>query len=115
MGRYDVNAFMRRVNMHQDAHAAYIADPAAAVAAWEALAQRTVDDPEPHALGGTFTVEERAALAARDFGALYALGAHPYLLWSFTEAVWSHELPRAEIVRQFRESAARVGYPDFST
>jgi len=115
MGRHDVNAFMRRVNMHRDAHAAYIADPAAAVAAWEALAKRTVEDPEPLALGGTFTEAERAALAARDFGALYALGAHPYLLWSFTEAVWIHELPREEIVRRFRESAAEVGYPDFAT
>jgi hypothetical protein len=115
MGRYDVNTFMRRVNMHQDMHASYVADPAAAVTAWEALAEKQVEDPEPNPLGGTFTAEEREALIARDFGALYALGAHPYLLWSFTEAVWIHELPRAEIVRRFREAAAEVGYPDFAT
>lgn len=115
MPRHDVNAFMRWVNMNVDAHAAYIADTSATVADWERLGAREVPDPDPTPVGGRLTDEERDALVARDFGALYEMGAHPYLLWSFTEAVHLHELPREEIVRRFRERVADSGYPDFAT
>lgn len=115
MARYDVNAFMRWVNMHQAAHAAYIADTAATVRDWEARRDQEVLDPEPSPIGGRLTDEERQALIDRDFGALYDMGAHPYLLWSFTEAVYLHELPRDVIVQRFRERVADSGYPDFAT
>jgi len=46
---------------------------------------------------------------------LKALGAHPFTLWSFTEAVRAHEVPREELVEDYKEKAAKVGYPDFKT
>lgn len=113
MGRYEVNKFMRWVNMDADALADYRRDPAAVVRKWSAVPAS--GSPRPLPAGGPLTVDEATALSARDFGALYAMGAHPYLLWSFTEAVWIHERPRAWVVESFREAAAEIGYPDFST
>ncbi|MEV4892506.1 hypothetical protein AB0K48_24315 [Nonomuraea sp. NPDC055795] len=100
MSRYGVNAFMREVNMSPDCLAAYIGDPVAYAREWA---------------GGPLTGEERAALARRDYGELYGMGAHPYLLWSFTEAVWVPEISRPELVERFRRAAAAHGYPDIST
>ena len=81
----------------------YVRDPAGFVAAWEQQE------------GQQLAPEERAALAARDYARLYALGAHPFLLWSFTEAVWAHEVPREELVESYRTMARATGYPDFTT
>ncbi|MBO2449987.1 hypothetical protein J4573_22990 [Actinomadura barringtoniae] len=100
MSRYGINKFMRAVNMNPDALAAYIADPAAFVTAWP---------------GGRLAPDEVNALAQRDYGALYAFGAHPYLLWSFAEAVWVPEISRPDLVERYRQAALRCGYPDFST
>jgi hypothetical protein len=54
-------------------------------------------------------------LATKDYGKLYALGAHPFTLWSFTEAVWHHEKPREELVVDYKAQAAKAGYPNFKT
>ena len=120
MSLHYVNKFMRHVNMDCSAHARYVEDPSGFVADWEHLT--TIDggvdqrpDPPPHPRGGVLTADERLALAERDFGALYELGAHPYLLWSFTEAVWIHERPRDQIDQEFRQRATAVGYPDIRT
>lgn len=98
MSLYGVNTFMREVNMQPLRHAAYVADPPGYVETWELA---------------PLTQAEREALAARDYGALYRMGAHPYLLWSFTEAVWVPEVTRAELVESFRAGA--IGYPDVAT
>ncbi len=103
MSKYLVNKFMHLVNMNEAAEKEYVRDPAAFVAEWERK--------EGHEL----TAEERSALAKRDYVKLYALGAHPFLLWSFTEAVWRHEVPREELVKDFKEKTAKIGYPDFTT
>ncbi|MFI6815002.1 hypothetical protein ACIBG7_21540 [Nonomuraea sp. NPDC050328] len=100
MSRYGINAFLREINMAAAAHRAYVADPAGYAAEWA---------------GAPLTPEERAALQRRDFGALYGFGAHPYLLWSFTEAVWVPEISRAELVERFRRESAAHGYPDVAT
>ncbi|WP_166352844.1 hypothetical protein [Phytoactinopolyspora limicola] len=113
MSQYVVNKFMRLVNMDPAALEAYVADPASFVAAFEA----DVDpDRQPWSVrGGRLEDHERRALVERDYGALYALGAHPYLLWSFTEAVWVPEITRAELVQRFRAAVTPFGYPDFGT
>ncbi|MFI6322554.1 hypothetical protein ACIBG8_33800 [Nonomuraea sp. NPDC050556] len=98
MSLYGVNAFMREINMQPLRHAAYVADQPGYVSSWERA---------------PLSEHERAALSARDYGALYAMGAHPYLLWSFTEAVWVPEVTRAELVESFRARA--IGYPDVAT
>ena len=115
MGRYEIDKLMRRINMNRDAHARFIADPAAFVEEWEELAAAGPADPDPHPLGGRLTDEERSAFIARDPLALYQLGAHPFLLWSWTEAVWIHERPREDLVRWYKAEVASLGYPDFAT
>jgi hypothetical protein len=103
MSKYLMNKLIHHVNMNEAAEKAYKADPRAFVEQWEASQKLK------------FTAEEREALAAKDYGRLYALGAHPFTLWSFTEAVWSHEVPREQLVKDYKEKAAKAGYPDFKS
>jgi methionine synthase II (cobalamin-independent) len=46
---------------------------------------------------------------------LLRAGAHPFTLWSFTEAVWIHDKPREELVADYKAKATQAGYPDFKT
>jgi hypothetical protein len=89
--------------MNQMAETEYKQDPRAYVERWE------------HGEKLKLSTEEREALATKDYGKLYALGAHPFTLWSFTEAVWADEKPREELVKDYKEKAGKVGYPDFKT
>lgn len=103
MSRYRVNKFMHFVNMNEWAEKKYVRDPAAFVAEWE------------RGEGRQLSPEERKVLAERDYGKLYAMGTHPFLLWSFTQAVWEHEVPREELIKNYKEKTAKIGYPDFKT
>jgi hypothetical protein len=103
MSKYVMNKFIHHVNMNQAAENEYKENPRAFVEKWE----------EGEKL--KLTSEEREALAAKDYGRLYALGAHPFTLWSFTEAVWAHEIPREELVKEYKDKARAAGYPDFKT
>lgn len=103
MSKYLVDKFMHLVNMNEWAEKEYKADPAGFVERWEKGERLKL------------TPEERDALARRDYGKLYALGAHPFLLWSFTEAVWVPEVPREKLVADYKEKAKAAGYPDFKT
>jgi hypothetical protein len=103
MSKYLVNKFIHYVNMNEAAEKEYKANPADFVAKWEKDEKLKL------------TADERDALAQRDYGKLYALGAHPFTLWSFTEAIWVHEVPREELVKDYKEKAAKAGYPDFKT
>ena len=113
MTRYMIDKFMRSVELSDAEVAEYVADPAAYVERWLADAAtpaRASDDRE-------LSDEERAAFAVRDFEALYALGAHPYLLWHFTEAVHAHEFtPESgwrELVERYRAAVAPYGVVDY--
>jgi hypothetical protein len=103
MSKYVMNKLIHHVNMNEAAEKEYKKNPRLFVETWEK--------------GETLKLapEEREALAAKDYGQLYALGAHPFTLWSFTEAVWVDEKPREELVKDYKEKAAKVGYPDFKT
>ncbi|MGE5818454.1 MAG: hypothetical protein ACM37Z_10555 [Deltaproteobacteria bacterium] len=103
MSKYAMNKLIHHVNMNVAAEQEYKTKPREFVRKWE----------EEQKL--KFTAEEREALATKDYGKLYALGAHPFTLWSFTEAVWTHEVPREELVKDYKEKAAKAGYPDFKT
>ena len=103
MSKYVMNKFIHQVNMNGEFEKEYKTSPAAFVEKWEKGQPLKLSD------------EERAALAARDYGKLYALGAHPFTLWSFTEAIWAHEVPREELIKDYKEKAAKTGYPDFKT
>lgn len=103
MSKYLMNKLIHLVNMNETAEKEYKSNPRAFVEKWEKT-QKLKLDPE-----------EREALACKDYGKLYALGAHPFTLWSFTEAVWVHEIPREELVKDYKEKAAKAGYPEFKT
>lgn len=103
MSKYLVNKFMHLVNMNEWTEKEYKSHPAAFVEKWEKGEKLKL------------APEEREALLKLDYAQLYALGAHPFLLWSFTEAVWVHEMPREELVKDYKEKTAKIGYPDFKT
>jgi hypothetical protein len=98
-----MNKIIHLVNMNQDAEKEYRTKPREFVDKWEKT-QKLKLEPE-----------EREALATKDYGKLYALGAHPFTLWSFTEAVWVHEVPREQLVKDYKEKAAKAGYPSFKS
>jgi hypothetical protein len=89
--------------MNEEAEKEYKAKPREFVEKWEKTQNLKL---EP---------QEREALATKDYGKLYALGAHPFTLWSFTEAVWVQEKPREELVADYKAKAAKAGYPNFKT
>lgn len=99
MSRYEINKLMRAVIMEPGLLREYTESPDAFMAEWP----------------GALDADERAAFRRRNYGALYGMGAHPYLLWSFAEAVWVPGISRPELVERFREAAAAHGYPDFAT
>lgn len=103
MSKYLINKFIHQVNMSEEFEKEYRADPRSFVEKWE-RGQKLKLAPE-----------EREALAQRDYAKLYALGAHPFTLWSFTEAVWVHEKPREELLKDYKEKTGKIGYPDFKT
>jgi hypothetical protein len=103
MSKYLMNKLIHHVNMNEAAEKEYAKNPRGFVERWEKDQKLK------------FTAEERDALTMKDYGKLYALGAHPFTLWSFTEAVWAHEKPREELVKDYKEKAAKAGYPDFKT
>jgi hypothetical protein len=103
MSKYLMNKLIHLVNMNEEAEKEYKTRPREFVERWENTQSLRL---EP---------EEREALATKDYGKLYALGAHPFTLWSFTEAVWVHERPREELVADYKAKAAKAGYPSFKT
>jgi Aromatic-ring-opening dioxygenase LigAB, LigA subunit len=103
MSKYLMNKLIHYVNMNEAAEHEYARNPCAFVDKWEQTQKLKL------------TPEEREALGSKDYGKLYALGAHPFTLWSFTEAVWSMEKPREELVADYKQKAAQAGYPNFKT
>ena len=103
MSRYLVNKFIRLVNTSPEALEGYLADPGAFLSEWQ------------RAQALQLTAEERAALATRDYEGLYAMGAHPFILWSFTQAVYEREVPVEDLRADYKRRTAAIGYPDFRT
>jgi hypothetical protein len=113
MSRYMVNKLMWDVDRSDDALATFKEDTAAFLDNWESLAERPVP---PYPDGGHLTDGERAAVEARDYGALYAMGANPFLLWQFARSVSvPDEMGIDELIVSFREAVSPHGYPDFAT
>ena len=113
MSRYMVNKLMWEVDTADRALAEFKEDPGSFLASWEARYERPVP---PHPGGGRLTDAEREAFRARDYGALYAMGANPFLLWQFARSVSvPEEMGIEELISSFREAVAPHGYPDFHT
>ncbi|UYN83816.1 MAG: hypothetical protein KIT89_00805 [Microcella sp.] len=109
MSKYMMNKLMRAIEMSDADVAAYVADTAGFVDDWlagSAGPARVTDDRE-------LSADEYAAFVARDYGELYRLGAHPYLLWHFIEAVYIHEVSWPELNERYRDAVRPHGYPDY--
>jgi hypothetical protein len=63
--------------------------------------------------GRELTDAERDALVKIDYPALYAMGAHPFLLNGFVMRVWPGD--RRTLGQEYRQKIAPYGYPDFAT
>lgn len=114
VSRYDVDKFMRHVEGSDAAVRAFAANPRRYVEEWVRVGEVSRTPP---AAGGPLTVAEQEALASRDAGALYGMGAHPYLLWHFLEAVlvWTGEKTWPQLNEEYRTAVTPLGYPDFGT
>jgi len=95
MSRYEVNKVVREMVMQRASLERFLADPHGF------LADRPLE------------AEERRALAERDFGALYAMGAHPFLLWGWANRVAG--IDRETLLDRYAEAVRPHGYPDFAT
>lgn len=113
MSKYMIDKFMRSVEMSDAAVSEYVADPAAFVEAW--LAEPS--GPDAPTDDRALTTDERDAFAEVDHEALYALGAHPYLLWHFIEAVRTHEFGDGfgwrDLVERYRADVTPHGAVDY--
>jgi len=114
MSRFDVNKFITFVEAADEQVHQFSADPATYVARW---VEKGEASRIPIADGGPLSDSERTALAEVDYVELYQMGAHPYVLWHFAEAVlvWAGELTWPELSGQFRSAVTEFGNPDFST
>lgn len=109
MSKYMINKLIRAIELRDADVQAYVADPPGFVAGWLAGG----GGPAVHSDDRVLTDEERAAFEARDYAALYALGAHPYLLWHWVEAVYLHEKTWPAMVEEYRTAVTPIGWPDF--
>lgn len=114
MSRFQIDKFIAYVESSDEAVRSYVDDPAGFVAAWEERARRS---RLPTADSGRFTDAERAAIVDRDHAELYRMGAHPYVLWHFVEAVrvWTGEATWPEMTARYRDDVRSHGVPDHAT
>ncbi|MDH3498889.1 MAG: hypothetical protein OEM97_02095 [Acidimicrobiia bacterium] len=104
MSRYLINKVMLMADSTDDAIAQFKQDAGGFVDMVEASSHERLSPGE------------RAAFEAWDFGALYALGAHPYILWQFIRGVYVPDRMSApELSGEFIRVASQHGYPDFAT
>jgi hypothetical protein len=115
MSRYYLDKFLYRVDRNASLLREYMRDPATFVPHWEQGEGRQLTEVE-RSSGLQFTVEERRALVERDIPALYALGAHPFLLLTVMIPVYENQFPDfITFAHEFRNKIADLGHPDFGT
>ncbi len=113
MSRYMMNKLMWAIDREDGSVEAFKRDPAAFIDVWEAAALSPLP---PYPDGGTLTPRERRAFEDGDYETLYAMGAHPYLLWHLVRAVFVPErMTEEELSDAFKVAVAEHGLPDFTT
>ena len=113
MSRYMVNKLMWEVDRSDASLERFKSDPGAFLDDWVTMGERPVS---PYPEGGSLTAPERKALAAHDYGSLYAMGVNPFLLWQFARSVSvPDEMTGEELITSFRQAVEPHGYPDFHT
>ena len=114
MERFQINKFIAFVEASDDAVREFTADPPSYVAGW---IERGAASRIPVADGGTLSEAAAEWLGAVDYASLYRVGAHPYILWHFAEAVlvWAGDKTWSELKEEFRSAVLADGNPDFTT
>ena len=113
MSRYTLNKAMWEIDLTDTNLETFKADPAGFLDDFEGAAG---DPHPPYPRGGSLTGEERRALETLDFGALYAMGVSPFLLWQFARSVVVPDLMTTDdLIASFREQTESHGSPDFAT
>ena len=120
MSKYLLNKFLFTVDRDPDLVERYREDPAGLVAWWEETqANRILNVTDGEASSWlALEDEERAALVAHDYPALFSLGAHPFLTLTLFIAMFErdHEQPlgfQLEYAERLR--AYSLPYPDIAT
>jgi hypothetical protein len=115
MSRYLVDKFLYRVDRDEASLKAYMENSVAFVAMWEEEQGPKLNESETTS-AHRFTEEERKALAERDFEKLYAMGAHPFLLWTLMLPIFEREFPNFRaLVDHYNSKIRSYGRPDFGT
>ena len=109
MSRFEMNKVILWMDEDADRVADFHRDPSTWIDEWDRRG-RSSRLPLPDA--GRLADEEKRAFADRDYGRLYELGAHPYLLLHFARAldVVLDGTPWPEFVARYKEATKPVPY-----
>src|SRR3954453_4993820 len=78
--------------------------------------KRYLEDPSGYTDGMDLEPAGREALEACDTGALWTLGAHPFILLSFVRNIGvARGRPPAEVIRDYKAAIRPLGRPDYSS
>jgi hypothetical protein len=115
VSRYYVDKFLFRVDRDPILLAEYKRRPREFVSEWELGMGRQLNETE-RSSALHFTDEERRALEDRDIAALYAVGAHPFLLLTIMVPIYAEQFPDfLAFAHDFRDRVAHLGRPEFRT
>lgn len=75
-----------------------------------------VTDPGGFLAGFDLSDDERAAFVDWDYGTLYALGAHPFLLFQAVRSLAVRDgISMPELLSEYQETVTPHGTPDYIT
>lgn len=115
MSKYFVDKFIYDVDRDPELGNAYLADPEGFVSHWEREIGPLVTSNE-RADGHSFTDEERRALVEMDIRALFAMGAHPFLLFTWVLPILEDRLDSfPEVLQTYGSAIEGLGMPSWRT
>lgn len=113
MSKYMIDKLLRTIDATDSDLEAFRADAAAYIDRWEEEGSAATP---PFPAGGHLSPEEREAFEAWDYEHLYALGAHPYLLWMLMRSLYAADQRSIdELVASYRAAVEPYGYPGYTS
>ena len=103
MSKYQLNKAIKLLTFHEDP------EPR----------QHFIRDPGSYSMLFELTEQERAALTAKDVGAMYGMGIQPFLLVAFAQLAWGRKFESFQDLLSFQKEFSAVvskyGYPNMET
>jgi hypothetical protein len=112
MSRAEVDLLLVAIDETDESVECFRSDPEGFVSEWERTYHERSDG---RWTGGTLNEQERLAVVSSDHGALYRMGAHPFLLWQMVRSVAGDSVPLVDLVESYRRAVEPWGYPFFGT